>query len=89
MYIYLNRSLTRLVTYLQHIYVGRSLNSLFINTSQAHYKNKVFSYGECLHANIKDNAQCIACLNIKPNNMILIKFVCGFCDGCPEYNITY
>ena len=47
----------------------------------------MFWYGECLHATIKDAAQCITCLSIKPNNMIHIKCALGVCDECPEYNI--
>ena len=42
------------VTYLQQKYVGRNThNSAFGTTSAAYYKEKVFPYGECLHANTK------------------------------------
>ena len=36
-------------------------------------KDKVFPYGECLDATIKDAYQCIICITIKLNNMINIK----------------
>ena len=75
MHIDLNISRTRIVTYLQHKYVGRhTRNILFSSTSAAHYKDKLFPYGEYLHATMKDSAQCITCLPIKPNNMIIINF---------------
>ena len=88
MQIYLNRFITRLATYLQQKPTGRNThNSLFITKSAAHYKDKLFPYGEFLHATIKYAAQCITCLPIKPNNMIPIKFSLGFYDEFPEYNI--
>ena len=86
----LNRFITTLVTYLQHNSFRRhTCNSLFSTTSAAHYKNKVFPDGECLHDTIKDADQCITCISIKPNNMILIKCALYFCDEYPEYNIMY
>ena len=63
-----------LVIDLQQKYVGRhTCNSLFITTSVEYYKDKVFPDGECLHATIKNAAQFITCLTIKPNNIINIK----------------
>ena len=79
----------RLVTYLQHNYVWRHIcNSLFCTKSASHYKDKMFPYGEFLHATIKDADQCITCLTIKPQNMIHIKCDLGFCYVFTEYNIT-
>ena len=47
----------------------------------------MFPDGGCLHNTIKNAAQCITCLPIKPNNIINIK--CDlFFDNSPEYNIT-
>ena len=44
--------------YLQHNSVWRHThNSLFSTISATHYKDKVFPYGECLHATIKSAAQ--------------------------------
>ena len=48
----------------------------------------MFLYSECLHAVIKDAAQYITCLPIKPNNIIHIKCALAFCDKFPGYNIT-
>ena len=57
MHIDLNIFRTIPVTDLRHKYLGRhTRNSLFSTTSAAHYKDKVFPDGECLHATIKDNA---------------------------------
>ena len=54
----LNIFITNLVTYLQQKSVGvHTLNSEYINKSPAHYKKKLFPYGDFLHANIKDAAQ--------------------------------
>ena len=59
----LNIFRTILVTYYQqNNFVRHTQNSPFRTTSAAHYKEKVFPDGECLHANIKDSSQCIACL---------------------------
>ena len=81
-------SRTRLVTDLQHKYAGRhTQNSVFITKSAEHYKDIVFTYGNWLHATIKDADQCITCLLMKPNNMIHIKYALGFCGACPECNI--
>ena len=72
--IYFKRLKARLVIYLQQNYVGRhTRNSLFITKIDAHYKDKVFPYGEFLHARVKYVAQYITCLPIKPNIMIHIK----------------
>ena len=77
--IYLNRFITKLVTCLQKKSVDRHThNILFITTSDAHYKVIVFPYGECLHATIKGADKCITCIEIKPNNIIHIKFDLGF-----------
>ena len=79
---------TRRVPYLQQKYVkSHTRNSLFSTTSSTHYKEKVFPDGDFLHATIKDSDKCTTCLHIKPNNMIHIKCVLGFCDEFPEYNI--
>ena len=51
------------------------------------YKDKLFSYGEILHATIKDSSQCITGLPIKEKKMIHIKCALVFCDECTEYNI--
>ena len=89
MQIYLNIFRTILVTYLQQNYVGRhTRNILFSTTCYAHYKDKNFPCDECLHAIIKDSAQWIAYLPIKPKNVIHIKCALGFCDEFPGYNIT-
>ena len=85
MHIYLNIFITRLVTDLQHKSIGRhTYNSLFIITSAANYKEKVFPDGECFYDKIKDADQCITCLPIKPKNMI--NFRCAFlfyeCTNC-------
>ena len=64
----------RLVKNLKQRSVERyTCNSLFSTTSAAHYKDKVFPDGEFLHATIKDAAQCITCISIKPNNMIHVE----------------
>ena len=47
----------------------------------------VLPCGECLHATIKDTAQCITCLPIKSKNITNIKCALGFCDEYLEYNI--
>ena len=79
MQIVLNRFRTILVTYLQQNPVGRhTYNSLFSTKSDAHYKDKMFLYGEFLHATIKYEDQCITFLPIKPNNIIHINFVLYF-----------
>ena len=88
MHIYLNRSRTRIVTDLKNNYVlSHTRNSLLSNTSDAYYKDRVFPDDESLHATIKDSAQCITCLPIKPKNMIHIKCALGFFDEFPEYNV--
>ena len=70
-----------IITYLQQKSVGRhTWNSLFITTSDPHYKDKVFPDCECLHATIKYTTQCITCLPNKPNHMININFTLVFCD---------
>ena len=90
MYIGLNISRTRIVTDLQHKYVGiYTQNSLFSTTSDSYYNNKVFIDGECLHATIKDAAQCITCLPIKANNIINIKCDLGFCDEFTDSGEKY
>ena len=77
MQVVLNRLITKIVTDLQHKSVGRhTRNSLFITTSAAHYKEKLFPYGEFLHDTIKDAAQYISCNNIQPKNTIIMK--CDF-----------
>ena len=49
---------TRPLIYLQQNSAGRhTRNILFINTSYAHYKDKVFPDGDFLHATIKYAAQ--------------------------------
>ena len=50
----------------------------------AHYKEKVFPYGEFLRATTKDASHCISCTPIKPNNIIHIKCALGFCDDFPK-----
>ena len=58
MQIDLNRSRTRLVTYLQQQSIGRHThNSLFSTKHAAHYKDKVITDSECLHSTIKYDAQ--------------------------------
>ena len=47
----------------------------------------MFTYGEFLYATIKDAAQCISYIPIKPKNMINIKCTLWFCDECTENNI--
>ena len=85
---WLNIFRTRLVTYLQQKYFWRHThNSLFSTTIDAYYKDMVFPCGECLHATIKDTAQCITCLPIKSKNITNIKCALGFCDEYLEYNI--
>ena len=75
----LNRFRIIIVTCLKHNYSGiHTHNRLFSTTIYVPYKNKVFLYNECLHANIKYAAQCITCIPIKPNNMIYIKFASDF-----------
>ena len=65
--------------------VGRhTRNSLFSTTSSEHNKYTLFQDGEYLHATIKDAAQCITCIPIKPKNIIEIKCTLGFCDGCND-----
>ena len=72
---------TNRVSYLQQKSVGRhTSNSEFITKSAVYYKEKLFTDGECLHANIKDAAQCISCTPIKLKNSINMKCVLGFCD---------
>ena len=67
------------VKYLQQKYIGRhTYNGLFSTTSAANYKHKFLPCDECLHADIKDSAQCITILSIKPKNIIHIKFSLGF-----------
>ena len=74
MNIYLNRFRTRLVIYLRHNSIGRhAQNSLFSTTRDVNYKDKVFPFGECLHATRKDVAHCITCITIKQKNIIHIK----------------
>ena len=86
--LYLNIFRTRLITYPQQKCFGRhTRKNLSITTSALHQKDKVFPYGGFLHDTIKDVAQYIICLPIKPNNMINIKYVLVFCDECTEYNI--
>ena len=83
--IYLNRFIPKLVTDLQQNYAPRhTCNSLFRTKIAAHYKGDFFLGGGCLHATIKDVAQCITCLPIKRKNMIHIKCDLGFCDEFPE-----
>ena len=75
----LNRLRTKFVSDLQHNYIGRhTQNSTFSTKSAAHYKEKFFPDGECLHDTTKDTNQCISCNPIKPNNNINMKFDLGF-----------
>ena len=75
----LNGFITRPAKYLQQKYFWiHTRNCLFITTIDAHYKDIVFLYGEYLHATIKNSAQCITFLPIKPNNMIHIKCALSF-----------
>ena len=61
----LNRYRTKLITYLQQKSGGRhTRNSLFSTTGAEPYKDKVFPVGECLHATIKGDNQCITCIPI-------------------------
>ena len=84
----LNIFKTKLVTDLQHNYVGRHTHNIaYITTKDSHNKDKVFPDGENLHATIKNAAQCISCTPIKPKNIINIKFALGFCADFPKYNI--
>ena len=63
----LNRFRAKLVSNLQHKSDGRhTLNSAYSTKSDAHYKEKVFTDCECLHATIKDSAQYTPCTPIKP-----------------------
>ena len=78
----------RIVTDLQYKYFGRDTrNSLISTTSAANDKHAVFPVVECLHDTIKDVAQCITCIPIKPNDIIHIKCDLFFCDEYPEYII--
>ena len=67
----LNIFRTKIVSDPQQKSVGRdTYSSTFSTTSVAHQKGKVFTYGECLHANIRDSDHPITCNPIKPNNII-------------------
>ena len=44
-----------------------------VTISTAHYNEKLFKYGEFLHATIKDAAQQISCTYINTNDIIHIK----------------
>ena len=48
----------------------------------------MFPNGDFLHATIKDTAQNIIYIPIKPNDTIHIKCALFFCDEFTEYNIT-
>ena len=75
MQIYLNRFRTIILIYLQHKYFGRhKRNILFITTSDENSKYIVFPEGAFFCATIRDAAQCIACIPIKPNNIIHIQY---------------
>ena len=70
---------TIIIKYLKQKYVGiHTYNILFSTTSAANYKDKVFTYVECLHDTIKYAAHFITCLHVKPNNIIHIKCDLGF-----------
>ena len=85
----LNIFRTKIVSDPQQKSVGRdTYSSTFSTTSVAHQKGKVFTYGECLHANIKYSDQCISCTPVKTKNRINMKCDLGFCDECPKYIIT-
>ena len=64
-------------------------NREFKTTSAAHYKDKVFIYGEYLHVTIKYAYQCISFTTIKPDNIINTKFDLDFCDECTKFIIPY
>ena len=64
------------------------IQSSYITTSDAHYKEKVFQYGQFLYATFKYSFHCISYTPNKPKNIIHIKFALGFGDELPEYNIT-
>ena len=81
----LNIFRTKIGIYLQQKYAMRHTgNSLFGTTSAAHYKDKLFTDDEFLHATIKDTDQCITCLPIKPNKMTYIKCDLDFRDAFPN-----
>ena len=83
MHIDLNIFITNLETNLQKKSVGiHEFNGSYSTASAEHYKQKVFSDGDFLHANTKYADQCISCNTIKPKNIIL-----GFCDKFHQYNI--
>ena len=58
--------------------VRHTLNSSYRTKSAAHYKEKFFPGGECLHATIKDAAQTITFTHVKPNNNIRMKCALDF-----------
>ena len=87
-YIGLNIFRTTVLSDLQYMSVGRHTHSTaYSTTSAAHYKDKVFPDGECLHVTIKYSAQWISCTTIKPNNIIHMKCALDFCDKFPKYII--
>ena len=88
MHIDLNITRKKLVSDLQHKYVGRhTQKSTFSTKSAEKYKEKVFINGECLHATIKDAAKCILCTTVKPKNIIHMNRDLGFCYECPKHII--
>ena len=85
MYIDLNILRIKLITDFQHASLGRhTCNRSFSTTSTEDYKSIVFPDGECSHATIKDDAQCIYFIPIKPKNIINIKGDLNSCDECPD-----
>ena len=79
MQIYLNRCITKLQIHVQQkSVIIHKHNSAFSTTSSAHYNEKVFPYGEFLHATIIYVAQSIRCTLIKPKNIIHMKCYLGF-----------
>ena len=60
MQIDLNIIMSKLVTHVQQKFVGiHTQNSAYSTTTTTHYKYKVITDGECLHATIKDIDQFI------------------------------
>ena len=79
MHIDLNIFITNIETNLQKKSVGiHEFNGSYSTASAEHYKQKVFSDGDFLHANTKYADQCISCNTVKPKNIILGFFVISF-----------
>ena len=73
MQINLNTFRTKLVSYLQQYSVGRKTqNSVYSTISDVNYKEKVFPYGEFLHATIRDAAQFITCTPVREYQKIIL-----------------